>query len=64
MQRHDLDLISLVPGVLFTLIGLALLNGVDLLQVDLRWTVPALAVAAGVLILVQVVRRAGDGEDG
>lgn len=57
MQRHDLDPVSLVPGVLFTVVGLAFLIGrIDVTRLDLRWWLPALAIGVGLLILLQVVR--------
>lgn len=64
MRRHDLDPVSLMFGLLFTLVGLAFLTGeVDVTRLDLRSSLPALAIGAGVLIVLQAVHSTrNDGE--
>lgn len=62
MQPHRLDVLSLVAGLLFVAVGGAhLLGGPDALSwlVVLRaW--PALLVAAGIVVLVGILRSPDD----
>ena len=49
MQRHDTDLLSLVAGLLLTLLGLAfLLDEADVLTVTAAWVVPTILIGVGV----------------
>ena len=49
MQSHDTDVLSLVAGLLFTLLGVAfLLETADVLTVDGDWVLPAILIAGGV----------------
>ena len=49
MQRHDTDLLSLVAGLLFSLLGLAfLLDEGDVLTVSPEWVVPTILIGVGV----------------
>lgn len=58
MQRHDVDLVSLIFGLLFTVAGLMLLTGDPTRgTVWLGWAGPAVAIGLGVLILVAVRPR-------
>jgi cytochrome c-type biogenesis protein CcmH/NrfF len=59
MRRHPLDLLSLLAGVTFTLVGASALLGrpLPLSALQLRWGVPVIAVAAGVWLLVTGARR-------
>ena len=58
MQRHDVDLVSLTFGLLFTVAGLVLLSGDPTKgTVWLGWAGPAVAIGLGVLVLVAVRPR-------
>ncbi len=58
MQRHDVDLISLTFGLLFTVAGLVLLSGDPARgTVWLGWAGPAVAIGLGVLVLMAVRPR-------
>ena len=58
MQRHDVDLISLTFGLLFTVAGLVLLSGDPARgTVWLGWAGPAVAIGLGVLVLMAVWPR-------
>ena len=59
MRRHDLDLVSLVPGLVLLAAGVASLAGIDLTRLDYRWLWPSLAILAGLVVLVTL--RAGRG---
>jgi hypothetical protein len=57
VQRHDLDLVSLIFGIIF--LGLAstgLFEDVDLAFVESRWIWPVLLIAAGGLVLAGSIR--------
>ena len=57
MQRHDLDAVSLVSGLLFTSLGLAsLLGWVDAGRVDAWWLLPIGGIGAGVVWVVWLLR--------
>lgn len=61
MDRHDLDLTSLIAGLLFTTLGALFLSealgGVDL---ALRWVWPSLLTALGIAFLVGARNGHGD----
>lgn len=58
MRRHDLDVLSLLTGLLYIGIGVVvLLHGVIGLQLPLRWLAPALLIALGLAGLVGSRRR-------
>lgn len=58
MQRHRLDSVSLVAGVLFALAGLRLLAGpVRLDAVPLDWIGPVALLAVGIGILASLRPR-------
>ena len=49
MQRHELDPLSLVGGLLFAALGvLFLLDAADALTVQARWVWPILLIGLGV----------------
>lgn len=53
MQRHRLDLASLVTGVLFGVIGIAsFIGNVGYTHTDMAWIWPLAAVALGVALLL------------
>ncbi|HEX6921465.1 MAG TPA: hypothetical protein VF314_14670 [Actinomycetes bacterium] len=53
MQRHELDLVSLVAGLLFVVAGAAFLVGEATdLRVDPAWVLPVVLVGLGVTGLV------------
>jgi hypothetical protein len=57
MQRHDLDAVSLVSGVVFTLVGVAFLIGrVDAARIDPSWFWPIAAILAGLVLVVRLLR--------
>jgi hypothetical protein len=51
MERHPIDLLSLVTGSLVLGLGLLLLSG-GLSGLPMEWAGPAVAIGLGVLILV------------
>ncbi len=58
MERHDLDVVSLIFGILFlALASTALFDNIDLTPFEARWFLPALLIVAGVLVLVSSVNR-------
>ncbi len=58
MPRHDTDLVSLVPGLLFAAIGTAaLVDRADLLVVDWTLVWPVVLIGLGLLLLVSRPRR-------
>lgn len=62
MKRHDLDLVSLIFGIVF--LGLAstgLFENVDFAFVDSRWIFPVLLIGAGGLVLASSVRGRSTG---
>lgn len=62
MQRHDLDLTSLIAGGLF--VGLALLFFTDLLgtiDLHMRWVWPVLLMGLGVALLASGPSRRNGG---
>lgn len=57
MRPHDLDLTSLLAGLLFAALGLVtLLAGVIDLRLDARWVLPAVLVGLGIAGLAGAVR--------
>lgn len=61
MRRHDLDLVSLIAGVLFGMIALVHLVGAATDEaVDPRWVAPVLLVGLGVAGLAGALRGARD----
>ena len=60
MQRHDLDVLSLVAGVVFAVLGgLFLADGLDALDLDVRWVAPILLIGLGVGGLASSMRSTG-----
>lgn len=58
MERHDLDLVSLIFGILFLgLASTALFDNIDLTPFEARWVWPVLLISAGALILVSSLNR-------
>ena len=62
MNRHQLDPVSLIFGVVFVVFGMAQLVGINIVT---EWATllsiwPILLVAAGVAVLVSIVRSARD----
>jgi hypothetical protein len=53
MERHPIDLLSLISGSLVLGLGLLLLSG-GLSGLPMEWAGPAVAIGLGVLILVAV----------
>lgn len=61
MTRHDLDLFSLLSGLVLSGIALAALFDVS---ADLGpWVWPGVLIAVGVVVLVSVLSSAGAGDD-
>lgn len=61
MERHRLDIVSLVAGLVFLAVGIGHLLGINLLRLSLLvglW--PLLLIIGGGLLLAQVVRRPSD----
>lgn len=62
MKTHRTDLVSLIPGLLFVLIGgLALFDAIDLSALRADWVWPTLLIGAGVAVLLTTVRPDRDG---
>ena len=60
MERHDLDPVSLIFGILFLgLASTALFDNIDLTPFEARWVWPALLIVAGALVLVSSINRSG-----
>jgi hypothetical protein len=58
MERHDLDPVSLIFGILFLgLASTALFDNIDLTFFEARWVWPMLLIVAGVLVLVSSINR-------
>ena len=58
MDRHELDLIALVAGALFTVLGLAyVIGGWTWLDVHVGWAIAGLLVVVGLAGIVTVSRR-------
>ncbi|MDQ1603605.1 MAG: hypothetical protein QOE01_1450 [Actinomycetota bacterium] len=64
MRRHELDLVSLIAGVLFCLVSAALLVSVAAdSQLNARWLAPTLLVGLGALGLAGALGGRRDGRD-
>ena len=58
MERHELDPISLVFGILFlALASTALFDNIDLTPFESRWVWPVLLIIAGAAVLVSSFGR-------
>ena len=55
-ERHPLDIISLIFGVLFLGISLPVLFSSTPLDFDARWALPATVIVVGLLILGSALR--------
>jgi hypothetical protein len=62
MQRHPIDLLSLITGLLVLALGLLLLSG-GLSGLRMEWAGPAVAIGSGVVILVAARPERGPSED-
>lgn len=61
MRPHNLDLVSLLPGLVFVALGTASLTGVlDVTRIDFVWLWPAVAILLGVLLLARLLPRGDD----
>lgn len=53
MRRHDVDVLSLMAGLLFMLMGLGwLLDAADAFRVDWEWLAPLVLVGLGLVGLL------------
>ena len=59
MERHRLDVVSLIAGVIFLVAGIGHLLGFNLLRMwqGLDALLPVLLIIAGALLLLRVLRR-------
>jgi hypothetical protein len=55
-ERHPLDIISLIFGILFLGISLPVLLSSTPLDFDARWAIPATVIVVGLLILGSALR--------
>jgi cytochrome c-type biogenesis protein CcmH/NrfF len=63
MERHDVDPVSLTFGLLFTIVGLMLLNDPTRSTVWLGWAGPAVAIGLGLLVVLAVRPRRAKPDD-
>lgn len=60
MPRHALDLVSLLPGLVFVAIGVvSLIDRLDVTRLDYAWFWPCAAFLLGVVVLARLFRRGG-----
>lgn len=58
MQRHETDAVSLVCGVIFTVIGVLFLSGrVDAFDFVSVWALPAALLATGLVLAAVALTR-------
>ena len=58
MRHHDLDAVSLIFGLLFTAVGLALLSGDPARgTMSLSWAGPVVAIGVGLLVVLAALSR-------
>jgi cytochrome c-type biogenesis protein CcmH/NrfF len=58
MRHHDVDAVSLVFGLLFTAVGLALLSGDPARgTMSLAWAGPVVAIGVGLLVVLAALPR-------
>ncbi len=55
-ERHPLDIISLIFGVLFVGLAVPVLLLDTQLRIDVRWALPATVIVIGVLLLWSALR--------
>jgi len=61
MNRHEVDVVSMVSGLLIVLLaGLFLLDDLTSLSVDTRWVVPMVLLTVGIAGLVTSLRSRTD----
>ena len=58
MRHHNLDAVSLIFGLLFTAVGLALLSGDPARgTMSLSWAGPVVAIGVGLLVVLAALSR-------
>jgi hypothetical protein len=58
-MRHEFDATSFGAGVVFALLGLLFLaDGLDAVNLDVRWVAPILLIGLGVAGLASTIRSA------
>ena len=59
MERHKLDLLSLIGGLLFVVLGIGQLLGLSIAEVSLNlsWMWPLLLIIGGLALLRGILRR-------
>jgi hypothetical protein len=62
-ERHTLDIVSLVFGLLFIALALPVLLTNTPLTLDARWLWPAAVIVLGAIVAASGVRRGGDKPD-
>ncbi|MBI3745803.1 MAG: hypothetical protein HY264_04645 [Chloroflexi bacterium] len=63
MRRHDFDALSLLFGLFFAAVGLALLGGTAVRNgLAIPWAGPVVAIGLAVLILIAVRPRTDDAD--
>lgn len=63
MKTHDTDLVSLLSGLLFVVVGIVVLAGgvdLDLLDLDVAWLGPTILMVVGVGVLLSAFDRNRD----
>lgn len=59
MTRHDFDATSFGAGIVFVLLGaLFLADGLDAVDLDVRWVAPILLIGLGIAGIASTVRSA------
>ena len=60
MEPHELDVISLTAGIIFLVLGMAHMIGIDVTRMAFHRLWPMLLIVGGGVLLVGVIRRARD----
>lgn len=64
MERHDLDLTSLIAGILFVAVGAFFLaDQLEAVDLEVRWVWPALLIGLGVALLFPRANGSGPPEE-
>jgi hypothetical protein len=63
VSRHDVDIMSLIAGLVFVAVGVAyLLSAMDVIEVEAKWVVPLALIGLGVAGLAGSLLRMSRGQ--